>query len=429
METAQKKPFISRIVPVAVAVTLIAGAVLVPLRVPAESISALQTHYAQLQQQEQQLQSQIASQSATIQNNQAQANVLGAQIAVTQQQMSVLQQQVAMINASVQAKQDQIADTQAQIDSNMALLQKRLRALYESGHSTFLDVILSSNSISDFLQRVEIVRAVSSHDQQIIDNLKKAQAQMQADQQSLQKTQQSLQQAQGTMAAKQDVLNAQLTQQNQLISQAQANLQAAQKQSASVSTQEAQTYSQISAAFAAQAAAARAAATKSAAQSSGSSVSTGTSASIAVGGGNFDASVRAYQGTVAQVAAQYGVTSYVNLILAVIQQESDGQGNDPMQSLGGSSGTSMDSIVAGIQELKLDLQMAGVSSPSDIAHIELALQGYNFGEGFISWAQKNGGYSLENASSYSKMQASQLGWSGYGDPSYVPHVLRYYTLA
>lgn len=48
--------------------------------------------------------------------------------------------------------------------------------------------------------------------------------------------------------------------------------------------------------------------------------------------------------------------------------------------------------------------------------------------GYIGWALTNyGGYSLENALEFSQQQAAAHGWSGYGDPEYVPHVQRYYS--
>ena len=73
------------------------------------------------------------------------------------------------------------------------------------------------------------------------------------------------------------------------------------------------------------------------------------------------------------------------------------------------------------------LREADVESPLDLEHIKLALQGYNYGNGYISWAKENyGGYSAANASEFSDMMAAQLGWSSYGDKEYVAHVLRYY---
>ena len=119
-------------------------------------------------------------------------------------------------------------------------------------------------------------------------------------------------------------------------------------------------------------------------------------------------------------------------------QESGGRGLDPMQAAEGSFNTKYPhepngikdpeySIQCGVQELKAALTSAEVESPIDMEHIKLALQGYNFGNGYISWAKTNyGGYSYANAVEFSTMQASRLGWSSYGDTQYVAHVLRYY---
>lgn len=156
-----------------------------------------------------------------------------------------------------------------------------------------------------------------------------------------------------------------------------------------------------------------------------------------VGSGNLSGSVESNRRLVEQLADQYGMQDYVNLILAVMQQESGGRGSDPMQAAEGPYNTKYPhkpngitdpaySIQCGIQELKASLQAAGCTSPTDLSAIELALQGYNFGSGFISWAKERGGYSEANAVAFSQMEAVKLGWSSYGDVKYVQHVLRYY---
>lgn len=85
------------------------------------------------------------------------------------------------------------------------------------------------------------------------------------------------------------------------------------------------------------------------------------------------------------------------------------------------------SIDVGVQTIADSLRQAGVESPVDMENIRLALQGYNFGNGFIPWARENyGGYSAIAAIEFSNNMAAQLGWSGYGDKQYPAHVLRYY---
>ena len=47
------------------------------------------------------------------------------------------------------------------------------------------------------------------------------------------------------------------------------------------------------------------------------------------------------------------------------------------------------SINVGIQNLAACLKAAGAENPIDMDNIKLALQGYNYGNGYISWAKSN----------------------------------------
>ena len=79
--------------------------------------------------------------------------------------------------------------------------------------------------------------------------------------------------------------------------------------------------------------------------------------------------------------------------------------------------------------MKSCLVSAGVKSPIDMDAIKLALQGYNYGNGYIQWANNHyNGYTLANAAEFSDKMAKEKGWESYGDKQYVPHVLRYYSL-
>lgn len=150
------------------------------------------------------------------------------------------------------------------------------------------------------------------------------------------------------------------------------------------------------------------------------------------------AEVEAYDPLIRQYAAQHGISEYVELIKAVMMQESGGRGSDPMQASESGYNTRYPntpgaitdpeySIDVGIQTLADSLNAAQVENPVDMEHIKLALQGYNFGNGYISWAKNNyGGYTYANAVEFSTTQAQRLGWDSYGDTQYVNHVLRYY---
>lgn len=152
--------------------------------------------------------------------------------------------------------------------------------------------------------------------------------------------------------------------------------------------------------------------------------------------------VLAYRATIQQVAQKYGMEAYVELLMAVMMQESGGRGSDPMQAAEGGFNKKYPhvpngitdpaySIECGIQELKYALDKAGCTGPTDLDRIKLALQGYNYGSGYIDWAmERDGGYTKENAIAYSDMMCARPNWhyGRYGDKEYVEHVLRYYQI-
>ena len=150
--------------------------------------------------------------------------------------------------------------------------------------------------------------------------------------------------------------------------------------------------------------------------------------------------VKAYEPIIQKYANEHGIGDYVLLIEAVMMLESGGRGTDPMQcsecpfnTLYPNTPSSITdpeySINVGIQNLADCLTIAECESPLDIEAIKLALQGYNYGQGYITWAMnKYGGYSKANAVEFSMKTAEQLGWERYGNMDYVPLVLQYYPL-
>ena len=86
-------------------------------------------------------------------------------------------------------------------------------------------------------------------------------------------------------------------------------------------------------------------------------------------------------------------------------QESGGRGTDPMQAsecpyntqYPNTPGAIQDadySIKVGVQYYADCVREAGCKSPQDMDKLKLSLQGYNYGNGYITWAiRKHGGYS------------------------------------
>lgn len=143
--------------------------------------------------------------------------------------------------------------------------------------------------------------------------------------------------------------------------------------------------------------------------------------------------VKRYRKTVKYYCKQNKIGKYTHLALAMMQQESGGRIVDVMQSSAsiynksGIIGSAEDSIRCGVMLLRDCLKSAEVQGADDMERIPLAIQGYNYGPGYISWAKKRDvGYTRNNAKLFSDTMKQKYHYRIYGDPLYAPHVLRYY---
>ena len=110
--------------------------------------------------------------------------------------------------------------------------------------------------------------------------------------------------------------------------------------------------------------------------------------------------VEAYTPIIKKYASEYGISQYVELVKAVMMQESGGKGTDPMQASeckynakyarkpGGIKDQEY-SIYWGVRYIADNLDIAKAKSPVDMERIKLAVQGYNFGSGYIPWTEKS----------------------------------------
>ncbi|MGN1183077.1 MAG: lysozyme family protein [Faecalibacillus sp.] len=151
------------------------------------------------------------------------------------------------------------------------------------------------------------------------------------------------------------------------------------------------------------------------------------------------AEVLKYEDLMIKYARENHIEDYLELLQAMMMQESGGKGNDPMQSSECEFNTQFDkvpnainkpeySIKVGTQYFAKCLQKADVKDKNDKNGLYLALQAYNYGIGYIDYVnQKDKKYTYQNAIDFSEKCKKEYDVNVYGDSKYVYHVLRYYT--
>ena len=144
------------------------------------------------------------------------------------------------------------------------------------------------------------------------------------------------------------------------------------------------------------------------------------------------ADVMQWEGKVVEELNKYGLVKYKDLVLVLINLESGGLLPDVMQSsesLGLPPNTLTDpnkSIEAGVKLLKKAIDLMNTHN----VDIQTVIHSYNYGTGFIPYVANNGGkWTQQLANQFSDSYASKLGWSSYGDKTYVSKALEHLTIS
>lgn len=92
------------------------------------------------------------------------------EIAVTSQKIQTLNKQMLDVEENLEYTIEELTAAEERVVSRDGLLKSRLRLLYVNGFVGYLDVLLSSTSFMDFLDRLDALKSIVSQDKEILAN-------------------------------------------------------------------------------------------------------------------------------------------------------------------------------------------------------------------------------------------------------------------
>lgn len=98
---------------------------------------------------------------------------LSSQIDSYQDEIDGLNSKIDEANNKINEAQDKIKESEETYNKKMDILQRRIVALYEAGETSNLDVLLNSQSFTDFLSKYYIVSEVADHDMELLQTIQK----------------------------------------------------------------------------------------------------------------------------------------------------------------------------------------------------------------------------------------------------------------
>lgn len=209
----------------AAAFVLCAALVLVtgvfPTRVQAKSLDDLKKDYNELekeieanQKKLENIQNQQASNAEKMKLLSSQAEAISSQLDVLNSQLSVLNADIADYDREISALDKKIADAQskidkidADIDATQEKISERLRATYMAGSSSWIEILLESDSISSLLLRIQLLASVTENDNKLISKLEKQIEELNAAKAELDKDKKALEEKRSLLVEKKSELD------------------------------------------------------------------------------------------------------------------------------------------------------------------------------------------------------------------------------
>jgi murein DD-endopeptidase MepM/ murein hydrolase activator NlpD len=145
-----------------------------------DRLSSLQAKIAAAQAQEAQLSSEIGSIEGRIRTLEQQVGGVSERLTTLESDLALQQEKLDRITALFRLQTDQLNFFKHEYAVSLGRLNQRLVELYESDDPSTLDVLLSTESLSDFLDQISYVRDIGSQDARITGQVNSAKVRMHA---------------------------------------------------------------------------------------------------------------------------------------------------------------------------------------------------------------------------------------------------------
>ena len=117
---------------------------------------------------------------------------LNVQISDYEGQIETLDEQIISTNKKIEDAQTKLQKAQKDYKNQEKLLKERLVASYEAGETSYLDFLLSSESLTDLISNYYLVEEIASYDAELLDKIEKEKKEIEQAKQTLENSKKEL---------------------------------------------------------------------------------------------------------------------------------------------------------------------------------------------------------------------------------------------
>ncbi len=102
-----------------------------------------------------------------------QVEAISSQINSYQSQIDQLDEKIDGLNTKISEAEKKIKEKESEYNKNQGLFEERLVASYEAGETSYLDVILSSQGLTDLISNYYLVSELANYDTELLESIQK----------------------------------------------------------------------------------------------------------------------------------------------------------------------------------------------------------------------------------------------------------------
>lgn len=201
------------------------------------SIFSFATNSSNIQEQQERLKEQIneATEEKQTLDEELSANLQQVQkldetIMNSENELNDLNTKLEELQGSIKETQERLSDVEARYNEQKGMLDNRLIAIYEAGDIQYIDVVLSSANIAEFISNYFLITELASYDFDLLEIVEKEKNEIEKSKEQLDKTKEEMVQAKQTQLQTAKVLENTKTIRQQYIEKLSAEEQELQKQ-------------------------------------------------------------------------------------------------------------------------------------------------------------------------------------------------------
>lgn len=144
---------------------------------------------------------------------------LNAKIASYENEIDDLTSQIDETSANIDTMTQELTQKEKELEEKEELLKKRLVASYKAGSTSYLDVLLSSGSLTSFLSNYYLIEQLAESDQKLIDTITTTKNQVAEAKVQLEENKKSLEDARELQENKKKALDVNKSEKNEKVAQ------------------------------------------------------------------------------------------------------------------------------------------------------------------------------------------------------------------